>query len=102
MFLDKIIVVYYADEIITEYKNVLSRERFGVPHEKIGFVINVIRRLGIISKPEKSSIQMVDESDRIFFDTAKDANAWLITGNIKHFPSKEFVCTVADFYKKFS
>jgi putative PIN family toxin of toxin-antitoxin system len=102
LFLDKKITIYYSDDIITEYKDVLSRERFGIPREKIGFIINVIRRLGMIVNSEKSTFPMDDESDRVFFDTAKVVNAWLVTGNIKHYPTKDFICTATDFCKKFN
>ena len=31
---------------------------------------------------------MPDESDRIFYDTAKAVNAYLVTGNLKHYPEE--------------
>lgn len=102
LFLDKKIKIYYTDEIIEEYKEVLSRERFGIPREKIGYIINVIRKIGVIGNPVTSSFPMEDESDRIFFDTAFAVSAWLITGNIKHYPAKDFIITPADFWKKYN
>ena len=40
-----------------------------------GQIFNVIRRTGIYLNPEKSIIEMPDETDRIFYDTAKSADA---------------------------
>ena len=47
--------------------------------------------------PKKSNLQMIDEADRIFYDTAKGSNSILITGNIKHFPKEDFIKTVNEF-----
>ena len=40
---------------------------------------------------------MPDETDRIFYDTAKASGAILITGNLKHFPSEPFIMKSAEF-----
>ncbi|MDR3270840.1 MAG: hypothetical protein LBT32_04945 [Peptococcaceae bacterium] len=36
---------------------------------------------------------MIDEDDRVFYDAAKSVGAYLITGNIKHFPQGPFILT---------
>ena len=45
---------------------------------------------------------MIDEDDRIFYDTAKTAKAYLITGNKKHYPQENFIFTPADFLEYIS
>jgi hypothetical protein len=40
---------------------------------------------------------MPDEDDRVFYDTAKTAGAYLIPGNTKHFPQEPFILTPAQF-----
>ena len=40
---------------------------------------------------------MADKDDQIFYDVAIEAQAYLITGNIRHFPSKPFVVSPAHF-----
>jgi len=102
LFYDKTISVYYSYDIIEEYKEVLSRKEFDINTEKIGKIINAIRRIGIFIDPRKSIFEMADESDRIFYDTAKSAKSWLITGNIKHYPVAPFIITVSDFCEKFN
>jgi putative PIN family toxin of toxin-antitoxin system len=99
---EKEIKMYITKKIISEYKDVLSRDYFKISHEKIGRTINIIRKLSTVIIPEISSFPMKDESDRIFFDAAQNAEAWLVTGNIKHFPKKDFILTPAAFCRKFN
>jgi hypothetical protein len=42
-------------------------------------------------------ILLPDEDDRPFYEVAKAANAYLITGNLKHFPQEPFILSPADF-----
>jgi putative PIN family toxin of toxin-antitoxin system len=101
LFYDKEILVYYSDNIIEEYKDVLSRKELGINPEKVGKVINAIRKIGLRVEPLESVFDMPDESDRIFYDTAKPTGSWLITGNTKHYPAENFVITISDFCEKF-
>ena len=99
--LEKEIKMYISEEIIDEYKDVLSRDYFSISKEKVGRTINIIRKLGEMLIPDTSDFPMKDESDRIFFDAAQNIGAWLITGNIKHYPKKDFIITPAGFCHKF-
>ena len=101
LFYDKEILVYYSDDIIEEYKEVLSRKELGINPEKVGKVINAIRKIGLRVEPLQSNFEMPDESDRIFYDTAQLTSSWLITGNVKHYPDENFITTVSDFCEKF-
>jgi len=89
--------LYYSKEILAEYKEVLSREKFNFDIAKQNKIINRIERFGNLVDPSASNIILSDESDRIFYDTAKEANAILITGNIKHFPKEDFIKTPAEY-----
>ena len=44
-----------------------------------------------------SDVPMLDEDDRVFYDTAKESGAILVTGNTKHFPAESFIMTPSDF-----
>jgi len=99
--LDKEIKMYLTEDIIDEYKEVLSRDYFRISHEKVGRIINIIRKLGTVIVTETSDFPMSDESDRIFYDTAQSIEGWLVTGNIRHYPQKDFVITPANFCSKF-
>jgi predicted nucleic acid-binding protein len=60
-------------------------------------VIAAIRQHGEEIWPLSSVHAMIDEDDRIFYDTAKSAEAYLISGNTKHYPNEPFILTPAAF-----
>ena len=87
----------YNNEILTEYKNVLSRQRLNIASDIQNRIINTIINAGIIANPAASNFSMPDETDRVFYDIAKTNDAILVTGNIKHYPTESFVKTPTDF-----
>lgn len=92
----------YNEEIIDEYKTVLSRKKFNIEKTKISYLISFIRLKGIyILEYKKSYISFPDESDRVFYDIAMQSDAILITGNTKHFPKHKHIITVATFYNRY-
>jgi predicted nucleic acid-binding protein len=57
-------------------------------------------RLGIAVEANIPDVTPIpDEEDRKFYNVAKSSGAFLITGNIKHFPSESFIITPADFLR---
>ena len=97
-----IIEMYYSNEILSEYEEVLSRERFGFSPEKQKAAIELISETGILLDTEKSNIQIPDKDDIIFYDAAKSANAILVTGNTKHYPDDDLIMTPAEFIRLMS
>jgi putative PIN family toxin of toxin-antitoxin system len=88
----------YNDEILDEYREVLSREKFHLQKENVDTVINHVKRSGL--KVERTKVLdevFPDPKDVVFYEVAlsKD-DAYLVTGNIKHFPKKPFVVTPAE------
>jgi predicted nucleic acid-binding protein len=51
----------------------------------------------VLENPQLNKNKKVNEDDRIFYDAAVEANAYLITGNIKHFPKESFIITPSQF-----
>ena len=97
MFLSGAVRVIYNDEILAEYQDVFYR-----PHLKIGTnnansLLVAINKLGEENRPPTSTNEMPDENDRIFYDTAKNAGAYLITGNLKHYPNEPHILSPAAF-----
>jgi len=88
---------YYNTEIMNEYNRVLRYPRLQITPLEISVIINLIFRKGVAMETEKSTIKMIDESDRKFYDLHKVARAILITGNIKHFPKENSIMKPADF-----
>jgi putative PIN family toxin of toxin-antitoxin system len=96
---DESIQMYYSLEIINEYFKVLSYQRLNFSEEKKNHALNIIKKHGATIQPSESEIELPDESDRIFYDAAKAADAYLITGNIKHYPRESHILTPAEFLK---
>jgi putative PIN family toxin of toxin-antitoxin system len=96
----KVIQAYYNDKILDEYQRVLAYERLKIEPEKQAEIIEKIKKVSILIKPQESNMPFPDESDRIFYDTAKAAGAILIKGNIKHYHNEPFIMTPADYWKE--
>lgn len=93
---EKLIPVY-NDEILKEYKEVLSREKFHFLPELQKALVNFIKDKGFHADRIPYGELMPDESDRVFYEVAlsKD-NTFLVTGNLKHFPKTPIVVTPAE------
>ena len=94
--LDGAIVPIFNDEIIDEYREVLHSPKFQFPEEATEQVLNAIRTLGVHSDRIESEDICYDPRDVVFYEVTLSVDeAYLITGNIKHFPIKPFVVTPA-------
>jgi len=97
MFLDRLLSIAYSEKILAEYLDVLRRPRLHISVGEADRVIDAIRQLGEKVTPIPSKIYMIDEDDRIFYDAAKSAEAYLITGNTRHYPQDAFILTPTEF-----
>jgi putative toxin-antitoxin system toxin component, PIN family len=100
-FKDKCFILFYSYEILAEYSDVLFRERLGLNHEDVNNLLEEISKIGILITPDISNIPMSDEDDRVFYDVAKCCNAYLVTGNTKHYPYEPHILTPAQFIEMF-
>jgi putative PIN family toxin of toxin-antitoxin system len=94
----KIIPLYHKD-IIAEYKEVLSRKKFHLHETTIQNVLDAICQFGIEVFPKATGEIFVDMDDLIFYEVAmekRDSDAYLVTGNQKHYPIKRFIVTPAE------
>ena len=84
----------YNQEIIVEYQDVLHRAKFHFPDEAIDCIINAVQDLGVSAERIKSSETFPDPKVIVFYEVAlsKD-DAYLVTGNTKHFPKTPIVVT---------
>ena len=88
----------FNEEILDEYKEVLSREKFHIHQARIDTVVNHIKNTGLELERTKSWEGVFpDPKDIVFYEvTLSKDDAYLVTGNIKHFPQKPFVVTPAE------
>ena len=91
------IQVFYSTKILDEYIKVLAYDKLKIAEYIQKDITNTLTAFGILIEPPTSINPMPDESDRIFYDTAKQARAFLVTGNIKHYPPEAFILSPADF-----
>ena len=96
-FRDKRFNLFYTGEILGEYRDVLFREKFGLHVKDVNEILDLIHIFGFLVISDKSKLSLSDEDDRIFYDAAKVTNAYLITGNVKHYPEEPFIITPAQF-----
>jgi len=95
--LQGIIIPVYSDEIIDEYTDVLHRKKFDIPEHLIKWAIDRILMNGIRGERVPSAEKFPDPKDIVFYEVAMSKeDAYLVTGNKKHFPDKPIVVTPAE------
>ncbi len=91
------IVPLFNDAILREYREVLSRPKFHLTLEIVKDIVDEIESVGIHVDAEKLGTELPDPKDRVFYEVTMEArkksDAFLTTGNIKHFPKEPFVVT---------
>lgn len=91
------IVPLLSDEIMKEYEEVLRRKKFPFQKQDILTLTDGIRKRGVFLDPAKIEENLPDPKDAVFYAVTMEArkgdDAYLVTGNTKHFPLKPFVVT---------
>jgi putative PIN family toxin of toxin-antitoxin system len=87
----------YNEEILCEYSDVLHREKFGIPEHLVKWALDKIVTNGIHGERILSDEFFPDPKDVVFYEVAlSKEDAYLVTGNTKHFPKKPIVVTPAE------
>lgn len=93
-----IIPLYHVD-ILTEYVEVLRRSKFKISESVIRVLLDSIIKYGVEVFPQPTGEIFIDMDDLIFYEVAmekRDDNAFLVTGNQKHYPIKDFIVTPSE------
>ena len=100
LLLAGIIIPVFNEEILSEYEEVLLRPEFGFAQDDVNKFMDFMRKNGIFLEKNLSDEKFNDPDDAVFYEIAlsaiKSREAYLVTGNIRHFPQKEFVVTPRD------
>ena len=105
MITDGIITPVYSHAILEEYNEVLLRPKFSLRPETVGQFLQVIRQFGEAMNPlETGEPFLRDSDDKVFYEVVMakketvhgDEGAYLVTGNLKHFPVRTFIVTPAE------
>jgi putative PIN family toxin of toxin-antitoxin system len=87
----------YNEEILSEYSEVLRRKKFGIPEHLIKWALDKIVTNGVRGERVLSDEFFPDPKDVVFYEVAlSKEDAYLVTGNTKHFPKKPIVVTPAE------
>ena len=90
------IIPLYHPDILVEYEEVLSRKKFHLKKETIQMVLEAVRQFGVEVMPKPTGEILIDMDDLVFYEVAMEKNddgAYLVTGNQKHYPAKDFIVT---------
>ena len=92
------IIPVFNSEILGEYLEVLTREKFHFQRTSVETVVNHIKQIGLeLDRTRSWEGVFPDPKDVVFYEvTLRKDDAYLVTGNIKHFPKKPFVVTPAE------
>ena len=92
-----IIVPILNNEIIEEYEEVLTRNKFNLNNKDIDDLLVSIKKSAIFLDRTQTLEDFIDEEDIVFFEIVMSArntmDAYLITGNIRHYPVRSYVVT---------
>ena len=87
----------YSAEMISEYREVLSRAKFNFSAGEVNALIDHIVAKGELAEPADIDAHFPDPKDKVFYCTAFAGDAHLVTGNMKHYPRADFVVSPAQF-----
>lgn len=87
-----------CDEIVAEYREVLARPKFKFDQSVVEILIDGIIDRGIFLDAVPVDEVVPDPKDVVFYEVVMEGrkerdDAYLVTGNIKHFPIKPYVVT---------
>ena len=85
------------EEIVSEYRTVLSRPKFHFSPETAEIFLDGLTGRGLFVDAESIEEILPDPKDVVFYEVVmemrKSEDAYLVTGNLKHFPRKTFIVT---------
>jgi putative PIN family toxin of toxin-antitoxin system len=98
LLLDNGFVPLYDADIIAEYEDVLHRSKFPILPDVADALISYIVEHGVEASRVNFDEPMPDEDDRVFYEiTLSKEDSFLVTGNLKHYPTSPRVITPAEF-----
>jgi len=90
------IVTVYSTVMAKEYREVLLRKKFGFESGTVDVLLFAMKKFGVLVNPSPSGVVLPDASNLPFYEVVLEKrgdNAYLVTGNTKHFSKESFVVT---------
>ena len=95
---DGLVTPICSPEILAEYREVLSRDKFRFDPVEVRETIDGILDAAVFLDRIESGLAFIDEKDRVFYEVAlagPEGNTRLVTGNLRHYPVAPIVVTPA-------
>ena len=86
----------YHKDMLVEYAEVLGRKKFKLNQDMVSVLIRMIIKYGVEIFPKPTGEILIDMDDLIFYEVAmekRDEDSYLVTGNKKHYPVRDFIVT---------
>ncbi len=90
------IVPVYSYEVMREYREVLGRKKFKFDKDMINYILVAVEKYGIMVESSATGVILPDMKDLPFYEVVmvkREDRAYLVTGNLKHFPAEPFIVT---------
>ena len=91
------IIPLLNQDILNEYIEVITRNKFNFSEASINEIVNRIKEKAIFIEKEQTLEDFIDKDDIVFFEIVMSArstmDAYLITGNMKHYPIRSYIVT---------
>lgn len=89
------------EDILREYREVLLRKKFHFPESVVDAILDNLAAHAVFINEEKLDVNLPDPKDVVFYEVVmeerKKQDAFLVTGNLKHFPVERFIVTPRQF-----
>ena len=86
----------YSSSILSEYREVLHRDIFGFSPQTVEYLLSAIEKFGVLVEPSSWDAALPDPKDLPFYAVVmekREDGAYLVTGNLKHFPVRPYIVT---------
>lgn len=104
------VIPLISEEIFLEYVEVSARPKFNIPENSRLKVLGMLKQRAIMVNPEHDYKEILQEKMGSSFDAGdvpfyaitmekREESAYLVTGNLKHFPKEPFIVSPKDFLK---
>lgn len=91
------IIPVLSDEIIAEYEDVLKRPKFCFDKKAVKVLLDELKKRAVYSDYGLIEDEIPDPKDVVFYavlmEKRKEDDAYLVTGNMKHFPMRTYIVT---------
>ena len=91
------LIPVYSYDIMSEYREVLSRRKFKFDKVLTDELLSAVERFGLMIEAASTGETLPDMKDLPFYEVVmekrKEDDAYLVTGNLKHFPTADYIVT---------